>query len=110
MKYKAIRRSYGFLGRLWNVDDIVDVDDSVIPPHHFVPIGAVKKPVVDPGKPVELEPGQQLKVKGGFGHNLSSTPLPRILTTDVVPNNVSPAPLKKTRKPRQTKDVGDAKK
>ena len=35
MKYRVIRNCYGFKGRYWEKDQIVEVDNTEIPPEHF---------------------------------------------------------------------------
>lgn len=34
-KYRVLRKTHGFQGRMWYQDDIVEFDDDVKPPHHF---------------------------------------------------------------------------
>ena len=55
MKYRVLRNCYGFQGRYWKRDDIVDLDPKSNPPIHFKPLSdyvdapvAAPKPVVKP--------------------------------------------------------------
>lgn len=34
--WKAIRKSFGFQGRIWEEGQTVNLSDDVTPPHHFV--------------------------------------------------------------------------
>ncbi|MBL0320285.1 MAG: hypothetical protein IPP74_13495 [Alphaproteobacteria bacterium] len=47
MKYRVIRNCYGFKGRYWSKDQIVEVDGSEIPPEHFDKIEQIQ--------PIEIE-------------------------------------------------------
>lgn len=58
MKYRAIRKSYGFQGRFWDEGDIVDVKDGTRPPEHFAPLSEM--PEAEP-KPTEPETLSQLQ-------------------------------------------------
>ena len=49
MKYRVLRNCYGFEGRYWQRDDIVELDPKSNPPIHFEPMDA---PVDVPPAPV----------------------------------------------------------
>lgn len=71
-KYKVIRRCHGFRRRLWEEGQIVDIDPSENPPHHFVMIEDKEVPKVEPIKDVHSLADLQKtpEVKGGMGLGL----------------------------------------
>ena len=48
MKYKVTVDNYGFMGRYWDAGTIVDLDESLKPPEHFVPLDT-KQDIVTEG-------------------------------------------------------------
>ena len=48
MKYKVMVDNYGFMGRYWDAGMIVDIDDNLTPPEHFVPLNP-KQDIVTEG-------------------------------------------------------------
>lgn len=38
MKYRVVNTCYGFLNRYWEKNEVVDLDESLKPPVHFLPI------------------------------------------------------------------------
>ena len=112
MEYKVVKTNHGFKGRMWEAGQIVDLDPSDNPPKFFVPVEDLepeKPKVPHRTEPLEMAPGAQRKVEGGFADGKGIKTLPRILTTDEVPNNVE-EPVKKKRRRRRSKDVGSVKK
>lgn len=95
----------GFQGRYWVAGTIVDIDPSQNPPRFFVPLETVveQQKVVHRTEPIEMTPGKNREVVGGLAHDLNKTVLPRILTTDKLPNNVEPI-IKKKRLGRPRKN------
>lgn len=72
MKYLVLRNNYGYQGRYWEKDAIVDLPDDAKPPHHFEPVDKAKKataqaapvtiapnPVSSPGNQPTLTKAQQ---------------------------------------------------
>lgn len=106
MNYKCIRRCYGFRNRMWeegNVAENVTPEEKI--PYHFEKISSnvpVTEPVVvnDPMKPVEILPGQKLKVKGGFGPSVPGKE--EIPVKMVNPVKKEPEPVKKKRKSKKS--------
>lgn len=35
MKYLVLRDCYGFMGKLWKKNSVVEIDPALNPPHHF---------------------------------------------------------------------------
>lgn len=55
MKYRAIRDSYGFMGRFWNQGEIVDLPPGEKPNKHFEPADSAESEIeVEP--PAASEP------------------------------------------------------
>ena len=113
MKYLVKTNCAGFRGIYWERGTIVDIDPEENPPKHFEPIGEVeseKEKPVDPRAPVEVEPGKNRSVTGGFAATIEKNKLDRVLTTDKVPNGIEPPPIVKVRRRRKKKGVGSVKK
>lgn len=53
IRYKVERKCSGFLGRVWEAGQIVDLDDDASPPRHFVKqeeFPGVKAPYIKPSE------------------------------------------------------------
>lgn len=93
-KYQAVRDSVGFMGRRWRKDDIIDVADDVVVPHHFKLIGSDYRPP-EPVKEVPVALSQLHKVvkpESGFGYQADEV-----------------APKEPKTRGRKKKDVGSVK-
>lgn len=60
-KYRVLTNCYGFLNRYWEKHEVVDLDESLNPPEHFLPIK--EESAVEPAKaePVQKEKPKQKK-------------------------------------------------
>jgi len=113
IKYKVTTLCQ-FQTRLWQAGEVAEIPENVKVPRFFVPID--KAPIEKP-KPivrteaVEVEPGKMRKPEGGMSTGLKTNELPRILTTDKVPNNVSEEDIQRKKSVRRRrKDAGSVKK
>jgi len=113
MEYKVINSCHGFLGRMWEKGEVVEIDPAMNPPRHFVPIEDAipdpPKPVPHRTEPVELAPGKQRAVEGGLATGQSVNKMGRMadMTTDKVPNQSQEKVVVKT--PRRRPAVRRAK-
>ena len=102
MKYKVLTDCFGFRGRYWEKGTVVEVSKEENPPKHFAPMESVVDVHKVPHRtePLEMEPGKNREVYGGFAHEMSKKKIPRIPTVEDIPNNAEPKPKKKraTRK------------
>ena len=115
MEYKVINSCHGFLGRMWEKGEVVEIDPAMNPPRHFVPL---EDAVPDPPKPkphrteaVELAPGKQRAVEGGLSTGQAVNKIGRMadMTTDKVPNQAQEKAVVKTpRKPRTRRSKKNA--
>lgn len=53
MKFKVLRDCYGYKGRYWKADDIVEFAENDMPPSHFLALGVKPVLVEDELKPKE---------------------------------------------------------
>jgi len=83
-EYKVIRDNWGFRGRMWYKDQIVELEDDAIPPHHFELIGSSKTPKKQKsrakGQLAYSEMSMQAKPKGGFAHTNKEAKQQRVVT------------------------------
>lgn len=99
MDYKVVETCHGFRGQKWIKGTIVrDVRPDEKPPKWFVPLDKAPKeaPAPEPHRtePLEVAPGQNRSVPGGFAHNSGIQKIDRQMTTDQVPHEgvKEPAP------------------
>jgi len=113
MKYKVVTSCHGFLGRMWEEGEIVEVDPSTNPPRHLVPLEDTQEDVPKPPphrtESQDVMPGTQRSVVGGMSAGLTDERIPnKGSTTDQLPNNVKPR--RRRAAPSKKKGVGSVKK
>lgn len=99
-------KCFGFRGKVWEEGEIVEVLPSENPPKHFMlleEVSEVKKTEPHRTEPMEMVAGKNREVIGGLGNTMEGQKIPRIMTTDKVPNNVKSVIKRKANNKRRAK-------